>query len=129
MARPARRALTRTVAVSCLLAGAALAFGAAAAPVAGAQDVDAARPSARTDVVQVDGLIDPANAALITRSLREADEAGSGLIVFQFDATGSVDVDVDAIVAAMRESPVPTAVWVGPSGADAKGAAALLTFT
>jgi membrane-bound serine protease (ClpP class) len=79
-------------------------------------------------VVQVNGLIDPSNAALITTSLRDAANARASLLVFQLDGSGAVDVDTNALVRAVRVSPVPVAVWVGPSGGQARGASALLAL-
>jgi membrane-bound serine protease (ClpP class) len=79
-------------------------------------------------VVQVNGLIDPSNAALINTSLRDAAIARASLLVFQLDGSGAVDVDTNALVRAVRDSAVPVAVWVGPSGGQARGASALLAL-
>jgi membrane-bound serine protease (ClpP class) len=96
----------------------AASFGA----VAGAQNVN----DGRIDVVQVNGLIDPSNAALIRSSLRDAERVHSTVVVFQMDASGAVDVDVNALVHDVTHATVPVTVWVGPSGGGARGAAALL---
>ncbi|MDQ1511263.1 MAG: hypothetical protein QOG50_3107 [Actinomycetota bacterium] len=80
----------------------------------------------RIDVVQVNGLIDPANAALIRSSLRDAERVHSSVVVFQMDASGAVDVDVNALLKDVTDATVPVTVWVGPSGGGARGAAALL---
>src|SRR3974390_2378593 len=80
----------------------------------------------RIDVVQVNGLIDPANAALIRSSLRDAERVQSTVVVFQMDASGAVDVDVDRLLEEFTHQSVPVAVGVGPSGGGARGAAALL---
>ena len=90
--------------------------------VAGAQTVS----GSRIDVVQVNGLIDPSNAALIRSSVRDAERAHSTVVVFQMDASGAVDVDVNALLRDFTHSTVPVTVWVGPSGGRARGAAALL---
>jgi membrane-bound serine protease (ClpP class) len=79
-------------------------------------------------VVQVNGLIDPSNAALINTSLRDAANARASLLVFQLDGSGAVDVDTNALVRAVRDCPIPVAVWVGPSGGQARGASALLAL-
>jgi membrane-bound serine protease (ClpP class) len=76
------------------------------------------------DVVQVEGLLDPANSDLILESLDDAEARGSTLVVFQLDSGGPVDVDVQPLVDRVQQATVPVAVWIGPSGADAKGAAA-----
>jgi len=80
------------------------------------------------DVVQVDGLLDPANASLVRRVVRDAQRDGATVVVLQLDATGAVDIDVDALVSVVENAEVPVGVWVGPSGADARGAAALLAL-
>jgi membrane-bound serine protease (ClpP class) len=80
----------------------------------------------RIDVVQVNGLIDPSNAALIRTSLRDAERAHATAVVFQVDASGAVDVDVNALLHDFTSATVPVTVWVGPSGGGARGAAALL---
>jgi membrane-bound serine protease (ClpP class) len=95
------------------------------ATVAGAQSVN----EGRIDVVQVNGLIDPANAALIHSSIRDAQRSHSEVVVFQLDASGAVDVDVNALLHDVSASTVPVTVWVGPSGGGARDAAALLART
>jgi membrane-bound serine protease (ClpP class) len=77
-------------------------------------------------VVQVDGYIDPVNASLVERSIRKADPATTSLVVLQIDSSGALDTDLSDLVDAVRASAVPVAAWVGPSGADARGGAALL---
>jgi membrane-bound serine protease (ClpP class) len=80
----------------------------------------------RIDVVQVNGLIDPSNAALIRSSLRDAERVHSSVVVFQMDASGAVDTDVNALLNDFTHATVPVTVWVGPSGSTARGAGALL---
>ena len=80
----------------------------------------------RIDVVQVNGLIDPSNAALIRSTLRDAERVHSSAVVFQLDASGAVDVDVNALLHDFTHATVPVTVWVGPSGGGVRGAAALL---
>ena len=86
-------------------------------------------PVGGIDVVQVDGLLDPPNAALVEDAITRAADRGSSLLVFQLDASGAVDVDVERLVDAIEASRVPVAVWIGPSRARAQGAAALLALT
>jgi membrane-bound serine protease (ClpP class) len=77
-------------------------------------------------VVQVDGYLDPVNASLIERSIHDADPATTSLVVLQVDSSGALDTDVADLVETVRTAPVPVAAWVGPSGADARGGAALV---
>jgi membrane-bound serine protease (ClpP class) len=78
------------------------------------------------DVVQVEGYLDPPNVSLILDAIEDANTRKSTLLVLQLKSNGAIDMNVDEVVRAMRRSRVPVAVWVGPSGADAKGAATLL---
>jgi membrane-bound serine protease (ClpP class) len=77
-------------------------------------------------VIQVDGLVDPPNSELIRESIREANSRPTELLVIKFNSGGAVDVDPAPLVRAIRRSRVPVAVWIGPSGAKAKGVATLL---
>jgi membrane-bound serine protease (ClpP class) len=95
------------------------------AAIAGAQSV---APSGRVDVVQVNGLLDPANAQLIRSTIGEAERREATVLVFQIDGSGAIDVDVDALVRDIETATVPIAVWVGPSNGGARGASALLAL-
>ena len=107
-----------------VLLGLALAL----AQPAAAQSDDAAADLNGIAVVQVDGLLDPANAALLTRVVHEAEADDATLLVVQLAGTGAVDTDVDALVDLVANATVPIGVWIGPSGADARGASALLAL-
>jgi membrane-bound serine protease (ClpP class) len=109
----------RVVVLLFIAVGAVWTFSAAA----GAQE--SAAPG-RIDVVQVNGLLDPSNAALIHSTLDQAARDHSSVVVYQIDGSGAVDTNVDALVHDMQQSKVPVAVWVGPSGGRARGASALL---
>ncbi len=85
-------------------------------------------PAGRIDVVQVNGLLDPSNAALIRSSLRDAERVHSTVLVYQIDGSGAVDVDVPSLVHLFETTSVPVAAWVGPSGGGARGASALLAL-
>ena len=78
------------------------------------------------DVIQVDGLIDPPNAALIRDSIKAANRDRRQLLVIKFNSGGAVDVDPVPLLRILRLSPVPVVVWIGPSGSKARGLAALL---
>ncbi len=91
-------------------------------------DAGAVAPPGRRgiDVVQVEGYFDTPNESLVRDSIRDANERGSTLLVLQVKSSGAIDAGVDDIVRAIDRSDVPVAVWVGPSGADAKGATTVL---
>src|SRR5215831_5927721 len=84
--------------------------------------------SGRIDVVQVNGLLDPANAALIHSSIRNAEKVHSTVLVFQLDGSGAIDTNVESLLHDFRNAKVPIAVWVGPSHGAARGASALLAL-
>lgn len=88
-----------------------------ARPAAAQAPEAAGRPA--IDVVQVGGILDPVNAELIRRSIREAPGRGTTAVVLQLDsgdATVSLGT-VDALRQQMEASAVPITVWVGPTGA------------
>ena len=78
------------------------------------------------DVVQIEGYLDAPNVSLILDAITEANESRSTLLILQVKSNGAIDTNINQVVRAIRRSRVPVAVWVGPSGADAKGAAAVL---
>jgi len=78
------------------------------------------------DVVQVEGYLDPPNVSLILDAITEANTSRSTLLVLQVKSSGAIDTNIEEVVRAIQRSRVPVAVWVGPSGADAKGAATIL---
>lgn len=106
-------AVKRLVAMTLLL----LAVGAAPAQGADATGIV---------VAQVDGYIDPANVSLIIDTIKQAERDNRSLVVLQLDSPGALDVDVSSLIREITNASVPVAVWVGPSGAEARGAAGLL---
>ena len=117
---PARRRLRRVGAFVAL----AVALCVVAADAHAADQV--ARGRGGIDVVQVEGFFDPSNEALVRDSIADANARGSSLLILQVDSSGAIDAGVRGITRAIERSEVPVAVWVGPSGADAKGATTLL---
>jgi membrane-bound serine protease (ClpP class) len=77
------------------------------------------------DVVQVSGWLDPVTVDFLQGALRKAaTEARSQdveVVVVQLDSPGSLvsRSTFDRLLQAVRESPVPVAVWVGPTGSEA----------
>ena len=126
MPRPYRR-LCRPVAmlVFCL-AAIVLATDLGAPAFAGTAAAQAPVGRRGIGVLQVEGLIDPPNSSLILGAIRDANRAGSTLLILQVDSSGAGAVDAAKLVAAVRDSKVPVAVWVGPSGAHARGLVAAL---
>ncbi len=94
----------------------------------GVAHAQTAAPSGRIDVVQVNGLLDPANAELIRSTIRQAERHDSAVLVFQVDGSGAISVNVEALIRDIETATVPVAVWVGPSNGGARGASALLAL-
>ena len=97
------------------------------AGAAGAQQAGSA-PTAPVDVFEVSGLIDAPNADGIQQAIGRAATDGAQALVLQMNSSGST-LSRDRMAELARrihDSPVPVAIWVGPSGAKAKGLAGQL---
>ncbi len=80
------------------------------------------------EVVELDGVIDPTTAGYLAGEIEAAAERGSHLVVIQLDTPGGLDVSMRDMVQEIMASPVPVAVWVGPSGARAASAGVFLVY-
>lgn len=80
------------------------------------------------DVIELEGVIDPTTAGHLRDEMARSVEDGSGLIVIQLDTPGGLDVSMRDMVQRILNSPVPVAVWVGPSGARAASAGVFLVY-
>jgi membrane-bound serine protease (ClpP class) len=78
------------------------------------------------DVVSVEGYFTPPNQRLVEDSIAQANAQHATVLIFQLKSQGAIDAGVEKIARDITRSKVPVVVWVGPSGADAKGAATLL---
>jgi membrane-bound serine protease (ClpP class) len=76
-------------------------------------------------VVQVEGLLDPPNAALVRDAITDANRRHLTMLMLQINSKGAID-NVGSIVRAINRSRVPVVAWVGPNGAEARGGAALI---
>jgi membrane-bound serine protease (ClpP class) len=120
------RNLRRTLAAALLLpvvvpAVAGWAQTAGAAPPRGAKTTP--RP---IHVVQVTGPIDPVNADLVTSALARAARRKAEVVILALDSRGALDSNARRVWRAVAAAKVPVAVWVGPAGATARGAAAFV---
>ncbi len=97
--------------------------------VATAQDEPA--PSAGAgfvEIVEVSGLLDGVVADALENAVRGANAVGARALVLQVNSAQAVvsDARLNELGALIAESPVPVAVWVGPSGSRAEGKVAQL---
>ena len=76
-------------------------------------------------MVQVDGLLDAPNVTMMTDAIERANRDRLTRLLLQIDSRGAI-IGVDNVVRAIDESRVPVVVWVGPSGGEATGGAALV---
>jgi membrane-bound serine protease (ClpP class) len=113
----------RTSAVLLLLAGIVLS---ALAGTARAQAP--AEGSALVDVVEIDGVIDPAVARYLQDTIDRAAADGADLVAVQLNTPGGLRVDVEELVATITESEVPVLTFVGPASARASSVGTYLAY-
>lgn len=82
----------------------------------------------KVSIIKAEGLVDPVLADFIDRSITDGEDAGVIAVVIQLDSAGSVvtPARLTRLARHIRDSAVPVAVWVGPSGSRALGGAAQL---
>ena len=113
-----------------VLFGAVLGVSVAEPTVASARPARSARVfqsnPGRVSVVKVSGLLDPISVDFIEGSIAAANRAGAVAVVLQLNSGGAVVSNgrIAALARRVQDSRTPIAVWVGPSGARALGAAA-----
>lgn len=106
------------------------AHGATTISSTGTADDDAVNEGNETgapvDVLQVSGLIDGIVVSAIDDAIADAESSGAQAVVLQVNSRGAVvgDDEMANLLTRIEESPVPIAVWVGPSGARLHGRAA-----
>ena len=89
---------------------------------------DAAEGEPRVLVTRVDGAITAVTPGLVRDGLARTQAEGYDAFVVELDTPGGVLTSTREVVGAMLSSPVPVLVWVGPSGAQAASAGALITM-
>jgi len=80
------------------------------------------------DVVQLDGIIGPATARYVLRGLRQASEDGAQALVIEMDTPGGLLTSMEDIAKGLLASPVPSIVYVYPSGARDASAGVFITY-
>ena len=88
-----------------------------------------AQPSAGSHalVISVDGVINPVKKRFVERAIDEAREGGAVILIIRLDTPGGLLMSTRDIVELLLDSPVPTAVYVSPSGAQAGSAGTFIT--
>ena len=86
-----------------------------------------AAAAASVDVVKVDGVIDPAQAAYVRGSIERSKRVGA-TVILQVDSRGGYGDEGVRLGRFIRSAAVPVVSWVGPSGARAAGGALFLLY-
>ena len=76
--------------------------------------------------IAVQGVISPPVSAFIGDSLRKAADARASALLILLDTPGGLDTAMREIVKAMMDAPIPTIVYVYPSGARAASAGTII---
>ena len=118
----------RRLAIALLAASAAVGFSATSTAFAQSSTTDdttaaATAELAPVDVLEVSGFVDAIVADEIEQAIERAASNGSQALILQMNTTRSVvsRERMTELATAVSESPVPVAVWVGPSGSHAYG--------
>ncbi len=78
-------------------------------------------------IIELEGPISPGTAMYVVRGLEKAATQGAGLAILRLDTPGGLGSSMRTIIKAILNSPIPVAVWVGPSGAGAASAGVMIT--
>src|SRR5258706_12674000 len=102
-------------------------FGALAAFVATAL-VTGRAWGADVGVIHIDGPIGPATATYISRAIQVAGEQKDECLIITLNTPGGLVDTTEKIVQSFYTSPVPTVVYVSPSGGNAWSAGTFITL-
>lgn len=79
-------------------------------------------------LIKISGAIGPATAGYITRAIKEAASQNDVCLIIQMDTPGGLLDSTKEIVQSLFASPLPTIVYVAPSGATATSAGCFITL-
>ena len=77
-------------------------------------------------VISLNGTVDPLSARYVERGIKTAQSEHAGSILLKIDTPGGLSSSMRAIVQAIAASRVPVICWVGPTGARAASAGAII---
>lgn len=87
-----------------------------------------ARDGASAVVVHMDGVIGPASADYLSRSLAKAQDLDATAVVLRLDTPGGLDTSMREMIREILASPVPVIVYVAPGGARAASAGTFILY-
>jgi membrane-bound serine protease (ClpP class) len=90
--------------------------------------ISAPARASQIDVIEISDPITPVVAEYILRSISEAEQDRVLCLIIQLDTPGGLDLAMRDIIKRIMSSEVPVVVFVGPSGARAASAGALITL-
>lgn len=105
-----------------------LIFGCFLLLAAQAQETDGGDDPADVRVMTLQGPIGPAVSDWFIRTLSDAEQAGSDLLVLELDTPGGLDSSMRDMIKAILNSEVPVATYVTPRGARAASAGTYLLY-
>ncbi|MEX0619047.1 MAG: nodulation protein NfeD [Pseudohongiellaceae bacterium] len=79
-------------------------------------------------LVELSGAIGPATSDFVMRSLEDAAETGTELVILRIDTPGGLDLAMRDIIQNILASEVPVAGWVAPNGARAASAGTYIMY-
>ena len=82
----------------------------------------------RAYLLEIDGIIGPANADYLERALDKAALANAELILLRMDTPGGLDLSMRQIIKKILASPVPVISYVSPGGARAASAGTYILY-
>jgi membrane-bound serine protease (ClpP class) len=118
--------IARWLAVVLLLVSPAASRSAGAA--APDRTAGAAAPDRTATLVELNGPIGPAMSRYFERSLADAGNQHSAVVILQMDTPGGLDTSMRDIIKAILASPVPVVTYVAPSGARAASAGTYILY-
>ena len=77
-------------------------------------------------VVSLTGTVDPLSARYVERGIRTGQSEKAAAVLIRIDTPGGLDSSMRSIIKAISSSSVPVVCWVGPSGARAASAGAII---
>jgi membrane-bound serine protease (ClpP class) len=112
------RGIARWLAAGLLLVG----------PASSRSDAAAGSAERFATLVELSGPIGPAMSRYVERSLLDAGNGRSTVVILQMDTPGGLDTSMRDIIKAILASPVPVVSYVAPSGARAASAGTYILY-
>jgi membrane-bound serine protease (ClpP class) len=92
-----------------------------------ADPAPAMSPHPTVEIIDIDGVINPAAADFINDAIARAETNGASALVIELDTPGGLLTSAQTIVKALLNAPIPVIVYVAPAGASAVSAGTFIT--